>query len=359
LDLHPDERPFVLTRDTYAGGQRYAAVWTGDNTSTWDHLRISIRELMNMGLSGLTFAGADIGGFAESPSPDLYTRWLEAGVFYPFCRTHTSIGTREQDPWAYGIRREDINRRSIDLRYRLLPYLYNAFYQESQTGLPVMRALLLDYPNDPTAVGQNEEFLLGNDLLVAPVVKDGEWEWSVYLPEGRWFDFWSDRAYDGGQSIIVRAPLDRIPLFVRGGAIIPTQQLVQYTGQASIDPLTFEIYPDGDSAREYYEDDGISFDYQHGAYLKQRISVSGNPSGIAIRISARQGSYQPPARFLVLEVHRVRVRPHQVRVDGESLEPGPSLNAISRTGGWYYNPDRDTLSIKVEDHAPVTAEIQE
>ncbi|MGH9401307.1 MAG: TIM-barrel domain-containing protein, partial [Terriglobia bacterium] len=113
LRLRPNERPFVLTRDTYAGGQRYAAVWTGDNSSTWDHLRISITELMNMGLSGLPFAGADIGGFAESPSPDLYTRWLEAGAFYPLCRTHTTLGSREQDPWSYGIRREDINRKSI------------------------------------------------------------------------------------------------------------------------------------------------------------------------------------------------------------------------------------------------------
>jgi alpha-glucosidase len=360
LRLRPDERPFVLTRDTYAGGQRYAAVWTGDNSSTWEHLRISVRELMNMGLSGLTFAGADIGGFAESPSPDLYTRWLEAGVFYPFSRTHTSFGTREQDPWAYGIRREDVNRKSIDLRYRLLPYLYNAFYQESQTGLPVMRALLLDYPDDPTAVAQNEEFLFGNDLLVAPVVKDGEWKWDVYLPKGKWFDFWSDRVYDGPQSVTVHAPLGRIPLFARSGAIIPTQQLVQYTGQAPMNPLTFEIYPDRHSAREYYEDDGISFNYQHGVYLKEQISASQTQSGVAVRISVRQGSYQPPARSLVLEIHHTRMRPNQVTVDGESLEARPSLSAISSTpGGWYYNPDRDTLCIKVEDHAPLTAQVHE
>ncbi|MGH7867161.1 MAG: glycoside hydrolase family 31 protein, partial [Candidatus Dormibacteraceae bacterium] len=176
LKARPGARPLVITRDTYAGGQRYATVWTGDNSSTWEHLRISLRELMTMGLSGLDLAGADIGGFALSPSPDLYTRWLEAGVFYPYCRTHTSIGTRDQEPWSYGNRREDINRDSIDLRYRLLPYLYNAFYQSSQTGLPVMRALLLDYPNDPEAVSQENEFLFGDDLLVAPVVKDGEWK---------------------------------------------------------------------------------------------------------------------------------------------------------------------------------------
>jgi alpha-glucosidase len=360
LQLRPNERPFVLTRDTYAGGQRYAAVWTGDNSSTWEHLGIGVRELMNMGLSGLTFAGADIGGFAESPGPNLYTRWLEAGVFYPLCRTHTGLDTREQDPWAYGIRREDINRKSIDLRYRLLPYLYNAFYQETQTGLPIMRALLLDYPDDARAVGQDEEFLFGDDLLVAPVIKAGEWEWRPYLPGGQWVNFWSGRVYHGPQYVTVHAPLGRIPLFVRGGAIIPTQQLVQYTGEAPINPLTLEIYPDGKSAREYYEDDGISFNYQHGVYLKEQVSASQSSSGVEVRISARQGSYQPPARALVLRIHGVRLQPRQVVVDGHSLEVQSSIGAINgERGGWYYDPDRDRLSIKVEDHAPLTAQIQE
>jgi alpha-glucosidase len=360
LDLRPDARPFVLTRDTYAGGQRYAAVWTGDNSSTWDHLRISITELLNMGLSGLTFAGADIGGFAKSPSPDLYVRWLEAGVFYPFCRTHTERGTREQDPWSYGVRREGINRKSIDLRYRLLPYLYNAFYQETQTGLPVMRALLFDYPDDPHSVAQDAEFLFGDDLLVAPVVKDGEWEWQVYLPKGKWFDFWSDRVCKGPRFVTVRAPLARVPIFVRGGAIIPTQQLVQYTGEAPIDPLTVEIYPDGNSTREYYEDDGATFSYQHGVYLKEQISASETSAELTVRISARQGSYQPPARSLVLKIHAIRLRPSEVVVDGHPLQPQSSLDSINRArGGWTYDSDRDTLSIKVEDHAPLTARVRE
>ncbi|MDE3181670.1 MAG: glycoside hydrolase family 31 protein [Acidobacteriota bacterium] len=347
LRLRPDERPFVLTRDTYAGGQRYAAVWTGDNSSTWNHLRISIRELMGMGLSGLAFAGADIGGFAESPSPDLYTRWLEAGVLYPFSRTHTTLGTREQDPWSYGIRREDINRDSIDLRYRLLPYLYNSFYQSSQTGLPVMRALLLDYPDDPEAVSQNEEFMLGDDLLAAPVVKDGEWKWSVYLPAGEWFDFWSDRRYDGPKSVTVDAPLGRIPLFVRGGAVIPMQQLVQYTDQSPIDPLTFEIYPDGRSEREYYEDDGRSFDYQRGGYLKEKIGVAQTSAGITVEISKRQGSYQPPARSLVVKIHAQHAQPRGVRLNGGELAASGSVKDFeSANRGWYYDPVANIIWIK-------------
>ncbi|HEV2499224.1 MAG TPA: glycoside hydrolase family 31 protein [Terriglobia bacterium] len=360
LRLRPDERPFVLTRDTYAGGQKYAAVWTGDNTSTWDHLRISVTELMNMGLSGLTFAGADIGGFAESPSPDLYTRWLEAGVFYPFCRTHTTLGSREQDPWSYGIRREDINRDSIDLRYRLLPYLYNAFYQSSQTGLPVMRALLLDYPDDPTAIGQEEEFLFGDDLLVAPVVKDGEWKWDVYLPRGEWYDFWSGRRYEGPQTVTVDAPLSSIPIFVRGGAMIPTQQVMQYTGQEPINPLTFEIYPDGNSSGEYYEDDGESFDYQHGSYLREQISARQSPSRITIDLSARQGSYHPPARSLVLRVHAQRSAPREVDLNGQALGAQNSSQSLKIAAeGWYYDPTDNTVAIKFPDRGTaVTAHLE-
>lgn len=362
LRLRPNERPFVLTRDTYAGGQRYAAVWTGDNSATWEHLRISVTELMNMGLSGLTFAGADIGGFAGSSSPDLYTRWLEAGVFYPLCRTHTELHSREQDPWSYGLCREGINRDSIDLRYRLLPYLYNAFYQSSKTGLPVMRALLLDYPDDPTAVGQEDEFLFGDDLLVAPVVKDGEWERDVYLPKGKWFDFWSDRAYEGAKSVTVRAPLDRIPIFVRGGAIIPTQPLVQYSDQATMDPLTFEIYPDGvNSTRPYYEDDGISFQYQRGDYLHRQISASPAGSGVTIRISGRQGSYQPPVRSLVLKIHAHRVPPRRVQVDGQPLNVQTSLDSLeSAERGWYNDSEAGMVWIRLPDQrAAITVQVEE
>lgn len=350
LRLRPGERPFVLTRDTYAGGQRYAAVWTGDNSSTWDHLRISIREILGMGLSGLTFAGADIGGFAESPSPDLYTRWLEAGVFYPFCRTHTTLGSREQDPWSYGLRREEINRDSIDLRYRLLPYLYNAFYQSSKTGLPVMKALLLDYPADPEAVAQQEEFLFGDDMLVAPVVKDGEWKWSVYLPKGEWFDFWSPRVYTGPKSVEVDAPLGRIPIFVRGGAIIPMRQVVQYTGEAPIDPLTFEIYPEGDSSRTYYEDDGETFEYQSGDDLLETVNVSAASTGVTVKIGSRQGSYVPPSRALVLKLHAVHAVPRAVLLNGQALSAKASQEALERASeGWAYDADAQVLRVRLPD----------
>ncbi|PYU95669.1 MAG: alpha-glucosidase [Acidobacteria bacterium] len=354
LSARPDERPLVITRATYAGGERYAAVWTGDNSSTWNHLRISLPELMTMGLSGLALAGADVGGFALSPSPELYTRWLEAGVFYPYCRTHTELGSRNQEPWSFGNRMEDINRKSIELRYRLLPYLYNAFHESAETGLPVMRALLLDYSDDPQAVGQNEEFLFGDDLLVAPVVKDGEIKWGVYLPRGDWYDFWTDRRYTGPADVTVDAPLERIPIFVRAGAIVPTQQVVQYTDEAPINPLTFEIYPlagpDGNSERDYYEDDGISFGYQRGLALRQRVSVSRQQAAMTVQVSVREGSYKPPDRSLVFKVHGQPKSPVSIEAGEKVVERVPSLDRLDQAPkGWFYDDNSNLIWIKQPD----------
>lgn len=360
--LRPNQRPFVLTRATYAGGQRYAAVWTGDNAATWQHLRISVRELMTMGLSGLAFAGADIGGFigGPSPSPELYTRWLEAGAFYPYCRTHTDSGSANQEPWSYGERHTDINRESISLRYRFLPYLYNAFYQASQTGLPVMRALLLDYPDDPKAVGQDGEFLFGNDLLLAPVMEQDQIEQRVYLPRGRWFDFWTDRAYSGPERFVVDSPLNRLPIFVRGGAIIPTQQDVEYTAQAPINPLTFKVYPDGRSSREYYEDDGSTLDYRQGAFLRERLSVDDQPHTLTLSVSAREGSYTPPTRSIEFEVHHQRTRPQSVEMDGKALAD-VALKAVldQASSGWCYDEENNLVLVKFPDQSAArTVEIE-
>ncbi len=366
LMAKPNERPLVITRATYAGGQRYSAVWTGDNSSTWDHLGLSVPEIMSMGMSGLALAGADIGGFAGGgASPELYTRWLETGVFYPYCRTHVEYGAPSQEPWSYGNKLEAINRKSIELRYRLLPYLYDAFHETSKNGIPVMRALLLDYPGDARAVDQSYEFMFGDDLLVWPVLKDKERSDEAYLPKGTWYDFWTDRRYSGGSEVEVPAPLDRIPVFVRGGAIIPTRQVVEYTDEAPINPLTFEIYPNwpdwtGEpgasdttgtaSSREYYEDDGISFNFEHGASLHQKITVTLSPGAIDISMTAREGSYTPPARSLVLKVHAERATPADVTAGGELLTRTSSVEALEKVAsGWAYDADSNLVAVKIPD----------
>ena len=186
-----NERPFVLTRASFAGGQRFAAVWPGDNTSDWSSMRQSIPTLLGMGLSGFTFVGADIGGYAGAPSGELYSRWLEVGVFSPFMRSHSEIGRPNKEPWSFASRNEEVNRHMIELRYEFLPYIYNVMEQASQTGVPAMRPLFLEFPNDENAAGRDDEFLFGDDLLVAPVLHEGETNHEIYLPKGDWFDYWT------------------------------------------------------------------------------------------------------------------------------------------------------------------------
>ncbi len=349
LRARPDERPFIITRSTYAGGQRYAAQWSGDNYGTWDHLRLSMPMLNGMGLSGLQFVGADIGGIMPVSSPELYTRWMQTGLLTPYAWTH-SLGPGNLEPWGFGNRMEGINRESIKLRYRLLPYIYTAFWEASQTGQPIMRPLLLEYPDDPLAVGTNDEYFLGNDLLVAPIVKDYDESRSVYLPKGTWYDYWSDRKYVGPGNVNVNAPLDRMPLFVRGGAIIPSQQDMQYTDQHPIDPLTFDLYPAGPSSRQYYDDDGISFGYQKGLYYLRKVSVEPRPEGVSIDISSPEGSFRPPKRSLVLRIHLQANPPRTVAVGATQIPQQASDKALQdATKGWLYDADSRTIRVKFPD----------
>ena len=202
--LRPRERPFVLTRATFAGGQRYAAVWPGDNVSDWPAMSQGLAVLMGLGLSGFPFVGTDIGGFAEAPSAELFTRWLQLGVFQPFMRTHTTFGTPDQEPWSYGTRHEAVNRRAIELRYELLPHIYQVMKEASETGLPALRPMFLEYPEDGETYGMQEQLMFGRDLLVAPVLREGATEREVYLPAGEWYDYWTGRPVGGGAGCACR-----------------------------------------------------------------------------------------------------------------------------------------------------------
>jgi len=355
LRVHPNERPLIITRATYAGGQRYAAEWSGDNWGTWDHLRLSIPMLSTMGLSGLQFSGADIGGIFPVPSPELYTRWLQSGVLTPFCWTHSG-GPGNLEPWAFGNRLEEINRNSIKLRYRLLPYIYTAFWEAAETGVPIMRPLLVDFPDDRAAVEQNDEYLFGNDLLVAPATKDYDISRRVYLPRGAWYDFWTDHRYVGPIDIEAPAPMEHLPLFVRGGAIVASQQDVQFTDQAAIDPLTLDVYPEGASSRPYYEDDGISFDYEHGVYLRQTLTARQAEQGVTVEVSAREGSFTPPRRALVMKIHAQKAVPRQVTLAGEQIAVRNSVKDLqAASNGWAYDGEAGIVWAKVPDQGTVVS----
>jgi alpha-glucosidase len=364
LQNQPNVRPFVITRATYAGGQRYAGQWTGDNLATWEDMHASLRLIQSMGTSGLVFTGSDIGAFVNMPDPELYTRWLESSIFNPFFVTHSGERDHRLDPWSFGPQWEDVNRRTIELRYRLRPYLYTTFYQATQTGLPVVRSLPLEFPDDPrvfdeTPAKELDEFLFGDDLLAAPVIQEGVTSRKVYLPRGTWFDFAGGRSYTGPQTFTVDAPLEAIPLFVRGGAIIPMQQVIEFDNQSPIDPLTFEIYPEGTSSREYYEDDGISLDYQRGVYLHERITAVDNDKSLTIKSTDLTGKYTPPARSLLLKVHAQAGPAKEIKLNGQELGSAASVDALAKaSSGAAFDSSDKVLYIKFADvNAPFEVEI--
>lgn len=331
LKLRPNVRPFVLSRASFAGGQRYTALWPGDNTSNWAHLRQSIPTLLGLGLSGFPFVGSDIGGFVGAPSAELYTRWLQAGVFYPFMRTHTMFGSPDQEPWSYGTQHEALNRRAIELRYELLPEIYNVMHEAAESGVPAMRPLLLDYPRDEGTYGRDDEFLFGSDLLAAPVLDEGAASRGIHLPPGQWYDYWSGAQYTGGKDVDLAVTISTIPLFVRGGAFVFTQPVVQHTGEMPGQPLLVTLFPsESPSERWLYEDDGNSFDYQRGAFARRRFATHRDGAATVIEVSAPEGTYRPKARPIVFIVRSSTAT--RVTIGGTALAHVEDLDKADR--GW-------------------------
>jgi alpha-glucosidase len=326
-------RPFVLTRSGYAGIQRHAAVWTGDNASRWSHLAGSIPMLLNLSLSGVAFCGADIGGFFRSCTPELYARWIQLGALYPFARTHTIWASRRQEPWRFGARVEAIARSALQLRMRLLPYLYGLFREAEEHGTPVWRPLFYEFPDDPESAAVEDQLLLGPSLLVAPVVTRGTLERELYLPPGDWFSWHDDALYRGPRRVRVAAPLERMPLFVRAGSVIPTRTPVQHVGEAPQEPCVFEVFPGHDAQQSFVEDDGESVAYRSGQIARTPLRLWSNAGGrLRFEIGAREGSYAIPERPLRVSVHACPA-PQAVYVDGERLARGEGTLAFSQRDG--------------------------
>lgn len=345
--LRPDERPFVLTRAGFAGTQRYSAAWTGDNVSSWEHVAMAIPMCLNFGLSGQPFVGPDIGGFMGTPTGEMYTRWLQYGVFLPLCRSHAVKGSINKEPWEYGEEFEKINRNSIELRYQLIPFLYTEFYNSSVSGIPIMRPLVLEFPDDKTTYRIDTQFLVGENLLVSPVTEPGAKTHELYLPAGEWYDFWNREKVTGNRWINAQAPLDRLPLFVRAGAVIPMQQTVQYTDQLPIDPLTLEIFPSAEAHGTYYEDDGITFAYQKGIFRKVNVKAVVRGSEIKIEYSQAEGEFIPQKRFVLFAVNGVSQKPKSILLGGKSIGEVKSLAQAEQ--GWIFDSTLHRLSVKTPD----------
>ena len=336
----PDARPFILTRAGFSGTQRYAASWTGDNISTFEHLNIAIRLCQSMGLSGIPFVGADVGGFERTPSPELFARWIQVGAFTPLFRTHTILNTPDQEPWSFGERVEAIARRYIELRYRLLPYTYTAFWQAAQTGLPIMRPLLLEFPDEPEVYNRanHTTYLWGEKMLVAPVTTPGHSVRKLYLPRGDWYSFWDNTAFEGGRYHYVDAPLEMLPLFVRGGSVLPMREVQQYVDEKPLTELELRVYP-GEGESELYEDDGHSMAYERGEWCLTRFSVRSDDRELRLTIGAREGRYRPHARDFKLVLCGIESPPDALRLDGRALT----------AKDWQYGPEQKTVTLTFAD----------
>lgn len=346
----PNERPFVLTRASYAGGQRYSAAWTGDNVASWEHLAMALSMCLSMSICGQPFIGSDVGGFMGQPSGELFARWLELGVFTPLMRAHSVINEKNKEPWEYGAAFTEINRETIGLRYRLLPYIYTAMAEAATSGIPPMRPMLLEFPEESRLAEKEDQFMFGPDLLVAPVVVEGNTRRSVELPPGGWVDFWTGLRYNGGKTVTVDAPVNRIPLFARAGAVIPTQQVVQFTGQTPIDPLTLLAFPPDtgiESVSQYYEDDGISYEYAKGVYFRRQFQLSSSRT-TALRLSPVEGTYVPIGRRVV--VHFIGVPPPaSVQIGGRKFDRTDAVVREEGKSGWTYEPATKTVEVSFPD----------
>ncbi|MGE5672433.1 MAG: glycoside hydrolase family 31 protein [Mycobacterium leprae] len=287
----PDRRPFILTRSGYAGIQRYAAVWMGDNHSWWQHLLGAMPMCMGMGLSGVPFVGTDVGGFSHDTNGELVARWMQLGAFTPFFRMHTAKGTRDQEPWSFGPEVEAISRKYIKLRYRLLPFFYTLFEEAHRTGLPIMRPLMLEHQADPETYHISDQFLVGRNVLVAPIYQPEVNRRLVYLPEGVWYDFWTGERYEGKQYVTAVAPLDTLPLYVRAGTALPMGPAMNYVGEQPMESLTLQVYA-GQGTSEIYLDAGEGYGYRQGEYARVKVTVDGSQ----VTVGLPEGGFAVPWR---------------------------------------------------------------
>ncbi|WP_075342062.1 glycoside hydrolase family 31 protein [Tenacibaculum agarivorans] len=279
------KRPFIITRSAYSGAQRFTSSWTGDNIATWEHLWIANIQAQRMSMSGMSFTGSDIGGFAEHPTGELYARWIQLGVFHPFCRTHSSGDHGNQEPWTFGEEVIDVTRKYVELRYQLLPYLYTMFWEYAEFGIPMLKSLVLFDQHDPQTHYRTDEFVFGNQILVCPIQEPNSKGRRMYIPRGHWYNYWTREYVTGGLEKWVDADLDIIPIFIKEGAIVPKYPIQQYVGEKKIDKLKLEAYfkLGNKEVSKVYEDAQDGYDYTKGRYSLRTLSFTGKENELIIQ----------------------------------------------------------------------------
>ncbi len=319
------KRPFNLTRSGFSGVQRYSAVWTGDNVAYDEHMILGVRLVNSMGLAGIAFAGYDVGGFVGDANNKLFARWVSIGAFSPFFRGHSMINSRDSEPWAYGEEVEQISRNYIKFRYQLLPYIYSAFYEATETGMPVQRSLAIDYTHDHKIYDglYHNQYLFGPSILVAPVESNKDYV-KVYFPEGEWYSLYDGKKFPGNNEVILECPVHRLPVFVKGGAILPMTPGRQST-KVSIDTLNLHVYLGSqNSSFTFYEDDGNTFQYQKGDSAKREIELRMTEQKIVL--NKVDGTYASPLKKVKVIIHGLYSQVDEVKVNGTSVGLSREIN---------------------------------
>lgn len=312
-------RPFVITRSGYAGMQRFSSVWTGDNVASWEHLKIANMQCQRLSISGVSFTGSDIGGFIETPTGELYVRWLQLGIFHPFFRTHSSGDHGDQEPWSFGEEYAEVAKKAIMLRYNLLPYIYTTFWQYVERGTPMLKPLSFISQRDSETTNRMEEFGLGKHLFACPISEpevDGRW---LYLPEGVWYYYWDDTLYNGKDEVWANAPLDRFPLFVKSGAVLPHFPDMQYVGEKVVTQLTLHVYfKNGKETSELYEDAGDGYEASNIKTFTL-IGESTEEHKTAEITQDINGEYTPTYTTYRIVLHGFSENIHGIEVDGKKV----------------------------------------
>jgi len=353
----PNTRPFVLTRDMYAGTQRYAALWTGDNVSNWEHLQMSIPMNANVGLSGVPFVGNDIGGFAKSPgnvpTPELFARWIEVGAFLPFARDHYDNSAKSglgsgQEPWQFGKEVEDISRKYISMRYELMPYLYNQFKKSADNGQPVQQPLVYQFQDDEKTYNIEDQFMFGDSMMLAPVVQQGQTSRQVYLPAGtKWVDYWTGKEFNGNQTITVNADLGTLPIFVKADTIIPRQEVEQHTDEKKLENLILDTYLNKQASYSFYEDDAKTLDYKKGEYNVTEFHLEKTGNHITFEQDKKAQNYSSDIKSYTLKLHNAE-EPENVKSANNKYGQAGSFEELNKQEkGYYFDSEEKVLYVKI------------
>ena len=314
-DFARPNRPFIITRSLYSGAQRYSATWTGDNIASWEHLWVANLQCQRMSVSGHSFIGSDIGGFTEHPNSELFVRWIQLGLFHPMMRVHSSGDHGDQEPWVFSDEATEIVKKFIEIRYKLLPYLYTVFWKNSTYGTPMLRPLAFVDHKDASTLYRNEEFLFGDHILACPIVEQGATSRYMYLPKGEWYQYFTYDKLSGGKEIHAQAPLDEFPIYVKAGAVIPNYPVMQYVGEKKVEALVLQVYfAETKTRSEFYEDGGDGYDYKKG--ISNLKTFTQNSRSDRLQLSQNVvGKYQPEYDRYELELIGLPFEPKKIFLD--------------------------------------------